>query len=159
MALEKLGLGFKRVSNLVPWPTQMSALVIGEGAWDKALAAQKEQLRRFVQDGGRVLCLGPVGRAFECDWLPEEVAALTASANDTAYPPHTRPFREQMNVNPERPDHPVFRGLDRQRLALWSDYTGWDESKPGFPRVYPVTAGFKLVEAGGPGPHGHSGRL
>src|ERR1035438_2758899 len=49
-----------------------------------------------------------------------------------------------MNVNPERPDHPVFRGLDRHRLALWSDYTAWDETKPGFPQVYPVTAGFKL---------------
>ena len=51
-----------------------------------------------------------------------------------------------MNVNPERPDHPVFRGLDRHRLALWSDYTGWDQTKPGFPRVYPVTAGFKLSQ-------------
>ena len=91
-----------------------------------------------------MLCLGPVGGAFEHDWLPQEIAALTSSANDTAYPPRTRPFREQMNVNPERPDHPVFRGLDRHRLGLWSDYTGWDQTKPGFPRVYPVTAGFKL---------------
>jgi hypothetical protein len=76
--------------------------------------------------------------------LPEEIAVLGGSANDTPYPPRTRPFAEQMNVNPERPGHPVFRGLDRRRLGLWSDYTGWDESKPGFPRVYPVTAGFKL---------------
>ena len=52
-----------------------------------------------------------------------------------------------MNVNPERPDHAVFSGLDRDRLALWSDYTGWDQTKPGFPRVYPVTAGFKLQSA------------
>jgi hypothetical protein len=32
-------------------------------------------------------------------------------------------------------------------MALWSDYTGWDEAKPGFPQVYPVTAGFKLQRA------------
>ena len=143
-ALEKAGLGFKRISSLSPWPAQITTLVIGEGAWDKALTAQKQQLRRFVHDGRRVLCLRPPAEASDRDWLPEEIAALTSSPNDTPYPPRTRPFREQMNVNPERPDHPVFRGLDHTRLALWSDYTGWDETKPGFPQVYPVTAGFKL---------------
>jgi hypothetical protein len=145
-ALEKLGIAVERVSTLSSWPTQMTALVIGEGAWDRGLGAQKEQLRRFVKGGGRVLCLGPVD-AFERDWLPEQITPLTGSANDPAYQPRTRPFREQMNVNPERPGHPVFRGLDRRRMALWSDYTGWDEAKPGFPQVYPVTAGFKLQRA------------
>jgi hypothetical protein len=147
--LQKLGLAFNRLSVLSPWPTQMTALVIGEGAWDGVLGAQKEQLRRFVHDGGRVLCLGPVDGAFERDWLPEQITPLNGSPNDAAYPPHTRPFREQMNVNPERPDHPVFRGLDRRRLALWSAWSEWNETDVGFPRVYPVTAGFKLqkVEA------------
>ena len=87
------------------------------------------------------------------------VVSLTGSANDPTYPPRTRPFREQMNVNPERPGHPVFRGLDRKRLALWSDYTGWDETKPGFPQVYPVTAGFKLQKPEASGAHGDTGRL
>ena len=146
-ALEKLGTAFARLSNLSSWPAQMSALVIGEGAWDQALGAQKERLRRFVKGGGRVLCLGPVDGAFERDWLPEQIAALSGSPNDPTYMPRTRPFREQMNVNPERPEHPVFRGLDRRRLGLWSDYSGWDETKPGFPKVYPVTAGFKLQKA------------
>ena len=144
VALERLGVEFKRTSTLSPWPVQMKALVIGEGAWDKALASQKQQLRRFVHDGGRILCLRPPAEASDRDWLPQEIAVLDSSPNDTAYPPRTRPFREQMNVNPERPDHPVFRGLDHHRLALWSDYTGWDETKPGFPQVYPVTAGFKI---------------
>ena len=143
-ALEKAGLGFKRISSLSPWPTDMTALVIAEGAWDKALAGQKQQLRRYVHEGGRVLCLRLPVEASDRDWLPQEAAVLVSSPNDTTYPPRTRPFREQMNVNPERPDHPVFRGLDRNRLALWSDYTSWDETKPGFPQVYPVTAGFKL---------------
>jgi hypothetical protein len=49
-----------------------------------------------------------------------------------------------MHVNPERPHHSVFAGLDRRRFELWSDYTGWDQTKPGFPKVYPVTHGFRL---------------
>ena len=114
------------------------------GATTKLPPAQKQRLRRFVRDGGRILCLRPDAKAFEGDWLPQAVTLLEGSASDTHYPPRTRPFAEQMNVNPERPDHAVFRGLDRDRLALWSDYTGWDQTKPGFPRVYPVTAGFKL---------------
>jgi hypothetical protein len=145
-ALEKLGIAVERVSALSSWPTQMTALVIGEGAWDRALGARKEQLRRLVKGGGRVLCLGPADTS-ERDWLPEQISPLTGSADDPAYQPRTRPFHEQMNVNPERPGHPVFRGLDRRRLALWSDYTSWDETKPGFPQVYPVTAGFKLQRA------------
>jgi hypothetical protein len=143
-ALQKLGLRFTRLSALSPWPAQMMALMIGEGVWDAALGAQKQRLRQFIHDGGRVLCLGPVDGAFERDWLPEQITPLSGSPNDPAYPPHARPFREQMNVNPERPDHPVFRGLDRQRLALWSDRSDWNETDVGFPRVYPVTAGFKL---------------
>lgn len=143
-SLKRLGLGFKDVSGAAALPPGMTALVIGEGAWDKALGGQKETLRRFVQEGGRVLCLGPMDGEFERDWLPEAVTPLSGSANDTPYPPATRPFREQMNVNPERPNHPVFQGLNRRRLSLWSDYTDWDETKAGFPRVYPVTAGFKL---------------
>jgi hypothetical protein len=51
-----------------------------------------------------------------------------------------------MNLNPERPDHPVFRGLNRKRFSLWSDYSAWDQTRPGFPKVYPVTTGFRLEE-------------
>ena len=145
-ALEKAGVGFKRLAGLPPGSEPPGALVIGENTWAEGLATQLAQLQRFVREGGRILCLRQDARAFNRDWLPEKVSFLTASANDTAYPPRSRPFREQMNVNPERTDHPVFRGLDRHRLALWSDYTGWDEIKPGFPQVYPVTAGFTLVK-------------
>jgi len=143
-ALQKLGLRFTRLSAVSPWPAQMTALMIGEGVWDQALGAQKQRLRQFIHDGGRVLCLGPVDGAFERDWLPEQITPLSGSPNDPAYPPRARPFREQMNVNPERPDHPAFRGLDRRRLALWSAWSDWNETDAGFPRVYPVTAGFRL---------------
>src|SRR2546430_15991035 len=95
-------------------------------------------------EGGRILYLQPLPAS--SDWLPEPVPFFTASANAPTYPPASRPFSGNMNINPERPEHPVFRGLDRQRLAWWSDYTDWDQTKPGFPRVFPVTAGFKLTK-------------
>ncbi|MBA3673131.1 MAG: glycosyl hydrolase family 2, partial [Gemmatimonadaceae bacterium] len=37
---------------------------------------------------------------------------------------------------------PALAGIDRDRLFLWSDFTAWNETKPGFPQVYPVTRGF-----------------
>jgi hypothetical protein len=43
-----------------------------------------------------------------------------------------------MYINPERPDHPAFAGVPRERLRYWSDPTGWDESKKGYPAVMPV---------------------
>ncbi len=51
-----------------------------------------------------------------------------------------------MAINPERPGHPVFEGVERDRLFLWSDYSGWDQSKAGFPKVFPVTQGFAVVD-------------
>jgi len=46
-------------------------------------------------------------------------------------------------VNPERPGHPLFDGIDREELKVWSDYTNWHETdKAGFPALYPVTDGF-----------------
>jgi len=50
-----------------------------------------------------------------------------------------------MAANPERKDHPVLEGIDRDRLFLWSDPTGWNESRPGFPTIYPVTAGLAPI--------------
>jgi hypothetical protein len=146
-SLNQLGIPFRRLSHPAPpWPSEMKVLVLGERAWDAVLGAKRAALKRFVREGGRVLCLQPDPQNFERDWLPAEIEFLTASANDPDYPPRSRPFREQSHVNPERPDHPVFAGLSRERLRLWSDYTGWDETQPGFPKLHPVTGGFKLVQ-------------
>src|SRR5690606_23634097 len=35
-----------------------------------------------------------------------------------------------------------FAGIGREQLRVWSDYTGWDETKTGFPAVYPVSDGY-----------------
>ncbi|HRT55423.1 MAG TPA: glycoside hydrolase family 2 TIM barrel-domain containing protein [Candidatus Paceibacterota bacterium] len=144
-ALEKLGVAFQRLESPRPLPGQAGALVIGEGVWDETLTGHREGLRDFVRRGGRVLCLQQDPDKFDTRWLRSPVTFFSSSPNDPAYPPVSRPFREQMNINPERPAHPVFRGLNRQRLSLWSDYTAWDQTQPGFPKVYPVTTGFKLA--------------
>src|SRR5205823_4422284 len=78
-------------------------------------------------------------------WLPAKIEMYSATANSPQYPPKHRPTADQMAINPERPWHPVLEGISRQRLFLWSDYTNWDQHKPEFPRVYPVTHGFGLV--------------
>jgi len=78
------------------------------------------------------------------DILPVELAFPRMDIDDPTYPPPARPSRNSFNINPERPDHPVFSGISRERLRIWSDYSGWDEKKPGYPAIYPVTSGFVL---------------
>ena len=49
-----------------------------------------------------------------------------------------------MNINLERPYHPIFSGLNPRMFRLWADYTSYDESKNGFPTIYPVNTGYEL---------------
>jgi hypothetical protein len=121
-------------------------LVIGENAWDLHLTQNRAALRDFVRAGGRIICLQQQYRGFVSDWLPVSITNLQGSANETSYPPATRPHKEQSHVNMARFPHPVFVGLDRKRMQLWSDYTSWDQTQKGFPRLHPVTAGFRLSD-------------
>jgi hypothetical protein len=146
-ALRKLQLPFHRVSNLRNGFPTSGMLVLGEDALSGRASPAFAKLKGFVGVGGRILCLKQDPAKFDSSWLPEPITFFTASANATTYPPASRPFNGNMNINPERPDHPVFDWLDRHRLALWSDYTNWEQTRPGFPKVYPVTAGFKLTQA------------
>jgi hypothetical protein len=141
--IEALHRPMKRITSLDTIP-DVRALVIGEAAFDKPTALPA--VKAFVAGGGRVLLFGQDYAKFDPSWLPVGVKLFTTSANDTAYLDKLRPTYDQMNVNPERPDHPVFAGLDRSRFHLWSDYSGWDQSKAGFPQVYPVTRGFKITK-------------
>lgn len=75
--------------------------------------------------------------------LPCPIRNITMDLDYSQYPPPPRPSRNGYCVNPERPDHPLFDGISREELKVWSDYTGWTESaKTGFPALYPVTDGF-----------------
>lgn len=143
-ALHELGVPFTNLRHLTDLPMTNKALVIGEECLNAVKPEARLSLSKFVAAGGRVLLLRQNPRTFDPSWLPERIEFFTALANDTHYPPRRRPFVGNMNINPERPEHPVFVGLDRRRLAMWSDYTKWNQTKPGFPALYPVTAGFRL---------------
>jgi hypothetical protein len=145
-ALTRLGLAHTATRTLGALDPARDALVIGDGAWGAAGAPDTARLRAFVAAGGRVLLLPQRPDRFDALWLP---ARITLQAEQLDHPevyPGGRPFRNGMAVNPERPAHPVFAGLDRDRLFLWSDWTRWDDAKPGFPEVYPVTRGFVLAD-------------
>jgi hypothetical protein len=140
-AMSKLDIPIMSVSSLKNLRTG-STLVIGEMSADDS-----DALKEFIRSGGRVLCLAQDHKTFKTDWLPSPIEMFTTSSSDAEYTGRKRPTFDQMNVNPERPEHPVFAGLDRHRFWTWSDYTNWDETKPGFPQICPVTHGFKLTSA------------
>jgi len=114
------------------------AVIVAPGA---ATAANAAALRSFAEAGGRVLILAPDSTGTDLSWLPVPLGARAAALDHGVVYPGGRPFRQGMAANPERQDHPALAGIDRDRLFLWSDPTGWNESRPGFPTVYPVTAG------------------
>ncbi|MDB6024367.1 MAG: glycosyl hydrolase family 2 [Verrucomicrobiales bacterium] len=146
-ALRKLNVPFRTLHTLKDLPQPPAALIIGEEALRRTSEAQTNPLRQFINTGGRVLCLRQDPKSFDPAWLPERIEFFKTSVDSPHYPPTGRPFSGHMNVNPERPGHPVFEGLNRYRLALWSDYTKWDQTKSGFPHLYPVTSGFRLKHA------------
>ncbi len=135
------------LETATPKAPETAALIIGEDAWTMPLNNKTAGLRRYVEEGGRILVLKQDSAQFDPGWLPTRIAWLESSPNDTNYPPKTRPHREQMCVNPLRPQHPVFDGIGRERLRWWSDYTAWDQTRTGFPKIYPVTSGFRVLAA------------
>jgi hypothetical protein len=142
-ALRRLGTQFKELVKPAAPQDLNACLIIGEDAWNSKIAAASGGFKSFIKNGGRILCLKQ-DRDFDPSWLPEPITFFTASADSPAYPPAGRPFSGNMRVNIERSWHAAFRGLDRRRFRLWSDYTRWDETKSGFPAMYPVTRGFRL---------------
>lgn len=142
-AFKALGINADVVKDLKSLNPSRS-LVIGELASDASIKPFESELKKFIAAGGRVLVLGQDKEKFEQGWLPVKLKMFQTTINDYEYLNKIRPTYDHMNVNPERHDHPVFRGIDdRDRLHLWNDYTNWDVTKPGFPAVYPVGFGFK----------------
>jgi len=151
-ALKRLNLPMGLATNLDAAISDARVLILGENSLSpngtsSAATTRNASLRKFIEKGGRILCLRQEGAGFDGRWLPEPVTFFTTSPNAPTYPPRERPFGSHMNINPERADHPVFAGIDRKRLRLWSDYTQWNQTKAGFPAIYPVTSGFKLNNA------------
>lgn len=119
-------------------------LVIGENSADKYVKQNAENIKKFITNGGRLICMRQDSLLFPNinDFIAAPLRNVTIPLDVPKYPPPPRPSRNGLYVNPERPDHPLFEGIKREQLRVWSDYTGWDESKPGLPAVYPVTDGY-----------------
>jgi hypothetical protein len=135
-----------KAAQLATLDPARDALVIGTRAWTPALASRTGDLRRFVARGGRVLLLAQDPARFDGGWLPAPVQLQAQPIDHPLLYPEGRPYRNGLAVNPERPDHPVLRGIDRDRLFLWSDFSRWTVQRPGFPEVYPVTQGFVITD-------------
>jgi len=144
-ALRALGVAYMATSSIEALDPARDALVVGSAAWTPALTRDTAALRGFLARGGRALVLDQRAASFDASWLPSGVQVQTSALDHPDVFPGGRPFGNGMAVNPERPQHPVFDGLTRDDFFLWSDHTGWTESKAGFPAVYPVTHGFALT--------------
>lgn len=146
-ALTRLGIAFQSVNLFLQLRDDLP-LVFGEETWNDSLKNVAEGvLDKWLADGHRVLVLGQRRDKFDSSWLPSGIEFNNQSNNDPTYEKRTRPMLDGMHINPERPWHPVLRGISRDELKWWSDYTDWDQSKPGFPEIYPVGYGFRLTDA------------
>ncbi len=144
-SLSKLGIKFIEVSSFTSI-SQGSSLIIGENSADKLIADKSANIKKMIAEGGRVLCMrqdsthlinvNPI--------LVNPLGNNNVDIDHPVYPVSSKSPRNGYYVNPERPDHPVFAGITRDNLRVWSDYTNWDETKSGFPAIKPVTDGFTL---------------
>lgn len=144
--LQRSGYPVKPVRSVAELPKN-STLVLGKDSWDDNLNNQVEALKEYVNKGGRVICLEQNEATFNQSWLPVAVEFLKHSNNDPVYLSPSLAYKDGMNINLERPSHPVFKGLTPGLFRLWSDYASYDESQSGFPAIYPVNSGYSLQTA------------
>lgn len=145
--LSGLGYKIKNINLTEKFPAK-GLLIIGEDCWNETLTNNSLRLINFVKSGGHIICLKQDYKVFNSDWLSVGVVnLLTESCNSPEYLSPTYTYMDGMNINLERPGHPIFKGLSSDMFKLWSDYSGFDESKPGFPKIYPVTNGFDLMDS------------
>lgn len=145
-ALAHLGVASALVRDVNTLDPARDLFVLGAESWDTPLARQVNALKRFLARGGRMIVLHQDAKTFDGSWLPAPIHLQASELDHAKIFPGGRPFRNGMAVNPERSDNPALAGIDRDRLFLWDDFTDWNESKPGFPQVYPVTHGFVLSD-------------
>ena len=141
--LQRKGYSVKKTSSLTKLPKN-STFVIGKDSWDDNLDRQTEELKVYVNKGGRIICLEQNQATVNPSWLPVKIKFLEHSNNDPIYLSPSLAYKDGMNINLERPYHPIFKGLTPRMFRLWSDYTSYDESKNGFPAIYPVNTGYEL---------------
>jgi hypothetical protein len=146
-ALQAQKIFFKNITSFKNIPTT-SVLVIGENSANEIFKKSASDMKQYVANGGRILILKQDSLLFNNinSILNCSLKNITTLLDIPKYPPPPRPSRNGYYINPERPEHPVFSGISRENLRVWSDYTNWNESdKKGFPAIYPVTDGFVLA--------------
>ncbi len=139
------GIKYNRISNFKNISTN-NCLVIGENCANRFVDDSAASVVEFVKNGGRLVVLRQEAtyQQYLKKIMPYGVSFPTMDVDNPSYPPPPRPSRNSFNINPERITHPVFSGIDRAKLRIWSDYNNWDETQKGFPAIYPVTNGFVL---------------
>jgi beta-galactosidase len=144
-SLKKLNLPFRETSSLQNIPAAVT-LMIGENAADNGLVQNAAIVKDFVGKGGKLICLRQDSSHLLNlnSVLDAKITNETIDIDNPVYPVSGVYPRNGYYVNPERPDNPVFAGITRENLKVWSDYTNWDETQKGFPAIYPVTDGFTL---------------
>lgn len=146
-AFQKLSIAFNKFSN-TGVIAKGSVLVVGENSANDRLVSFGANIKNFVSNGGRVLVLrqDTLSRISLNKILPNKLTNTTVDIDNPVYPVSKTAARNGFNINPERADSPVFSGIKRENLLQWSDYSGWNQNKPGMPQIYPVTDAFKLED-------------
>lgn len=146
-SLAKLDVKFKEISTLNKIPAG-SILLIGENSADKILADNAGSIKSFITSGGRVITLRQDSSHILNlnHLLANPLVNNNVDIDNPVYPVSSKAPSNGYYVNPERPEHPVFAGISRENLRVWSDYTDWNETKKGMPAIQPVTNGFMLQE-------------
>jgi beta-galactosidase len=144
-SLSALDVKFNSITSFNKLP-EKGVLIVGENSADQQLAGTAGSIRNFISAGGRVVCL----RQDSLHMINLNQLAINPLVNrnvdidDPVYPVSSKSPRNGYYVNAERPEHPLFAGITRENMRIWSDYTGWDETKAGLPAIKPVTDGFLL---------------
>lgn len=151
-ALNKLNVPFKALTQFAAIPANQF-LIIGENAADKNLTANISLIRDFIKNGGRIIALKQdSAHVINLNQLLDfKLTNTSVDIDNAVYPVSSIPPRNGYYVNAERPEHPIFVGITRNNLKVWSDYTNWNPRKPGQPAIYPVTDGFMLEDKDGVG--------
>lgn len=151
-ALNKLAVKFKDLSSFKDIPSN-SFIIIGENAADNYVAASATEIKNFIKNGGRVISMRQDSLSLINlnKVLDFKLTNNKVDIDNAVYPVSSLPPRNGYYVNPERPEHPIFAGITRNNLKVWSDYTGWNPKKAGLPSIYPVTDGFMLEDRVGVG--------
>ncbi|QKJ29023.1 glycosyl hydrolase family 2 [Mucilaginibacter mali] len=149
-SLEKLNIPSRPLTSWKNLPLN-KVVIIGDNAADNALAQNAASIKDFISKGGRILCLrqDSAHRLNLNKILDSKLANSTVDIDHPVYPVSANPPRNGYYINYERPDHPVFAGVTRANLRVFSDYSGWSENQKGMPEIYPVKDGFTLENRDG----------